>query len=238
MNRNENKSSFGIFGLLVCAAWLTACSGPPITSSLSGEPVCADYELGATRTKMQGSLRFPVMLTIKDGSTPILKTMILGRRNEQDQQTRILLTDSNDKYTVEFAQCENERAPRPVTGRTEAKESARYECGSSVVYSSGTLETKKGDLASHALAFVAPPKAECWISDAPAQAKAGESDAGAPQDAGAEAGAGEADAGEADAGELADAGESGDAGSTADAGGEDAGKAADDTKKKKDGAKP
>lgn len=233
------------------ALWLAGCSGPPVTTPISGEPVCPDYELGATRTKMQGGLRYPVMLTIRDGSTTILKSMILGRRSEQDQPTRILLTDSNDKYDIEWAQCENERAPRPVTGRSEQKEASRFECGSAAVYANGMLATKKGDLSTHALAFAAPPKPECWMSDvAPPVA---ESDAGAPAgaDAGDMADAGEAaaDAGDAadagaDAGEGADAGSSGDAGSveaaTADAGSVDAGakKKAGDEKKTKTEAKP
>lgn len=243
MKSIDTGRSFGILILLACGPWLSSCSGPPVTTSLSGEPVCPDYELGATRTKMQGGLRFPVMLTITEGSTPVLKTMILGRRSDQDQMTRILLTDSNDKYTVEFAQCENERAPRPVTGRSETKEAARYECGSASAYSTITLETKKGDLSTHALAFAAPPKPECWMTDVPAAAKADAADAGADAggaDAGQDAGEASADAGDADAGQAADAGDADagqDAGSNPDAGSaKDAGKGEDG--KKKGAAKP
>lgn len=233
MKSIDTGRSFGILILLACGPWLSSCSGPPVTTSLLGEPVCPDYELGATRTKMQGGLRFPVMLTITEGSTPVLKTMILGRRSDQDQTTRILLTDSSDKYTVEFAQCENERAPRPVTGRSETKEAARYECGSTSVYSTITLETKKGDLSTHALAFAAPPKPECWMTDIPAAAKADAGDAGVDAgdaDAGQDAGETAADAGDADAGQ--DAGSNPDAGSAKDTG------KSEDGKKKKGAAKP
>lgn len=202
----------------------SSCAGPPVPSEVTGEPVCADYEVGAVRTKMQGSLRFPVMLTILDGSTVVLKSMILGRRSEKDPVKRILLVDSNEEYEVQWAQCENERAPRPVTGGADSKEALRYECGKEEVYAKGKLETKKGDLATHALAFLPPPRAECWMSDVPTTADA---DAGAPADASApEAGALEADAGDvADAGGGTDGGtDAGEAAAT-DAGSTDAGSA-------------
>ena len=216
----------------------SSCAGPPVPSEIAGEPVCSDYEVGAVRTKMQGSLRFPVMLTVLDGSTVVLKSMILGRRNEKDPVRRILIADSDEEYTVQWAQCENERAPRPVAGGAEVKEALKYECGKEEVYATGQLITKKGDIATHALTFVAPPKLDCGMSDVPvaALADAGapdasdqdaapatDTDAGADTDAGTDAGTG-ADAGTGtgagtDAG-TGDAG-SGDAGSDkADAGGD------------------
>jgi hypothetical protein len=213
-----------------------------MTSAIEGEPVCADYEVGVTRTKMQGSLRFPVMLTIKDGDTPVMKAMILGRRAEADPHTRVVLSDSNEEYNVEWAQCENERASKPAVGGSDSKDASRYECGSAAVYSSEKLVTKKGDAASHGLKFVAPPKPECWMSDAAAAgpADAGAPEAGAPEDAGAQAAGEDAgapvdDAG-ADAGDAAAAPVEAPADAGADAG-DKAKKGAADEKKKKAGAK-
>jgi hypothetical protein len=191
----------------------SGCAGPPVPSDIAGEPVCSDYEVGAVRTKMQGSLRFPVMITIMDGSTLVMKTMVLGRRSEKDPVKRILLIDSDEEYTVNWSQCENERAPRPVTGGADVKEALKYECGNDAVYSTGQLVTKKGDLSTHALTFVPPPKSECWVSDVPEAA-----DAGAPADASAP------DAGDNDAGGDMDGGmDGGPEGSGASSGTGDAG---------------
>jgi hypothetical protein len=228
----------------------SGCAGPPIPSDVAGEPVCSDYEVGAVRTQMQGSLRFPVMLSILDGSTVVMKTMILGRRSEKDPVKRILLIDSDEEYEVKWSQCENERAPRPVSGGADVKEALRYECGNDAVYATGQLVTKKGDISTHALTFVPPPKGECWMSDvpqaaladagAPADASAPDPDAGdmdaggdgGPEGGGASSDAGTGDAGTGDAGsDKADAG-AGDAGSDkADAGGDGG------AKKKKPAAK-
>jgi hypothetical protein len=189
----------------------SGCAGPPVPSDIAGEPVCSDYEVGAVRTQMQGSLRFPVMLSILDGSTVVMKTMILGRRSEKDPVKRILLIDSDEEYEVKWSQCENERAPRPVSGGADVKEALKYECGNDAVYATGQLVTKKGDISTHGLTFVPPPKAECWMSDVPQAALA---DAGAPADASAP------DAGDMDAG--GDGGPEG-SGASSDAGTGDAG---------------
>lgn len=222
---------------LVLAA--ASCSGPPISSSVDGEPVCADYEIGALRRKMQGSLRYPIMLTILDGSTPVLKAMVLGRRAEGDPHTRVVLSDATEEYTVQWAQCENERASRPADGSAgTSKEAASYECGDAKVYATEKLTTRKGDPRSHVVKFMAPPKAECWTSDVPIETPdAGAPDA-SPQASGDDASAG--DAGDTDAG-AEDAGTDAaavDAGGAADAGGADAGSdAGADAKKKKSAGK-
>jgi hypothetical protein len=126
---------------------------------------------------MRGGLRQPVALTISDGKNPILRATVLGLRNEKDTPTRILLPDDNGEYTVEWAQCENERAPKPAAATPQAKPkstaspmkepAAEYECGKATVYKTETLKTKKGDLSSHALTFPPPPKAECWQPETP-----------------------------------------------------------------------
>lgn len=227
---------------------LAACAGPPITSPIEGEPVCADFEVGTARTKMIGGLRFPVQLTIKRGSDVAFKTTLAGLRNQGDLATRVLLSDDDDTLTLEWAQCENERAPKPIeaVGR-EQKGIAKYECGKAEVYKTEQLATKKGDPKSHAITFVAPPNPACWQSTTPPpepadagapDAAAESADAGAPADpdAGAGAAAADADGGANDAG-ATDAGST-DAGPT-DAGATDAGaKGADAKGADKDAAKP
>lgn len=207
---------------------MAACAGPAIPTPIDGEPICKDFEVGAAHTKMSGSLQYPVQIQIKNGSTLVFKTILTGRRSEQDQPTRILLSDDNDTYTVEWSQCENERAARALesVGR-ETKGQAKYECGKSEVYKTEQLTTKKGDKASHALSFAAPPKTTCWQSTAVAEPPdAGAPDAAADSDAGSDAGvaaetpdagAGDASAGDAGSTSGADAGAAGDGG-TPDAG--------------------
>jgi hypothetical protein len=227
-----------LIALALALAPSAGCAGPPVPAPIKGEPVCPDYEIGATKTKMQGSLRYPVMLTILDGSTVMNTTMILGRRTEKDPPVRTLLSDSDEEYTVQWAQCENERAPRPVAGGADTKEALRYECGKAEVYATVKLQTRKGDLSTHELAFAPPPKTECWMSDVPAPAAA---DAGAPDadtlatDAGTEPDAAPSDAGA----EIADAAAS-DAAAPSDAGAEpkDAGSDAGAKKKKKPATPP
>jgi hypothetical protein len=122
---------------------------------------------------------------------------------------------------VEWAQCNNPRAPRTVTeaaqsakAREKAKdkdnEGTAYECGEVSVYKTETLESKKGDRASHVITFVPPPNAACWEGDAlpthPAANAGAAPDAGGPaaaEDAGAAAAA---DAGAVDAGAVRDGG--------------------------------
>lgn len=209
-----------------------ACAGPPFTTPIDGEPICSDFEVGAARTKMNGGLRFPVQLLVKQGSNVVFKTTILGRRNEKELSARILLADTDEKYSVEWVQCENERAPKPVevTGR-DVKGAARYECGDkSEPYHKEELVTKKGDPKSHALSFRAPPNPACLQgTTAAAEAPdAGAPDAAAAPPESADAGADlDASAAATDGGDVGDAGadaaaaDGGDAGATGDA---DAGK--------------
>ena len=194
-----------------------------MVTPIEGEPVCPDFEVGAAHTKMTGGLRFPVQVTIKDGNNVVFKTTLLGRRLEKDAATRVLVTDDDATLSVEWAQCENERAPRAVeAGARDAKTVAKYECGKAETYKTDPLVTKRGDAKSHALTFQTPPNAACWqgtppVVEAPdagapdaapasGDADAG-ADAGAEADAGADAGASSTDAGAGDAG--ADGGKTG-----------------------------
>ncbi|MGK3963526.1 hypothetical protein WMF38_04970 [Sorangium sp. So ce118] len=145
-----------------------ACGGPLTPSPIEGEPICADFEIGATRAPMRGSLRFPVTLTVLDGKNPITRTTLTGRRSKDDPASRVLLADEDAEYELEWAQCENQRAPRARTLARDTKDTAEYACGNATVYKTDKLVTRKGDAASRTVHFVAPPKPECWESELPA----------------------------------------------------------------------
>ncbi|WP_437627116.1 hypothetical protein [Sorangium sp. So ce1151] len=145
-----------------------ACGGPLTPSPIEGEPVCADFEIGGTHAPMRGSLRFPVTLTVRDGKNPITRTTLTGRRSNDDPASRVLLADEDAEYELEWAQCENQRAPRARTLTRDTKDAAEYACGSATVYKTDKLVTRKGDAASRTVRFAAPPKSECWESELPA----------------------------------------------------------------------
>lgn len=210
--------TLGVIAVLPLA--LAACAGPAKTTAIEGEPVCPDFEVGAAHTKMNGSLRFPVFLSIKSGSQLVFKTTIMGRRTEASPNSRILLADDNETFTVEWAQCENERAPVPLeaVGRG-TKDPAKYECGKSTVYKTEELVTKKGDPKTHVLTFQPPPNGACLQTVAPSEAP----DAGAP-DAAADASSESADGGgDPDGGATGAAADGG----SADGGSPDGGPASD-----------
>ena len=178
---------------LAAIALGAACAGPPIPAPIEGLPICADFDLG--HTKMEGTLRRPVRLRLLDGKEQVSKIMIFGARRAEDIKPRTFVADTNAEYNVEWAQCENERAPRSVqelareTGKAKDKlreSETAYECGDATVYKTEKLVTKKGDAGSHKLTFAAPPKPECWAGDvkpaapAPAPAPSATPDAGAP----------------------------------------------------------
>ncbi|WP_438030078.1 hypothetical protein [Sorangium sp. So ce233] len=162
MNLRPGARALALLSLLTAA-----CGGPPTPSPIEGEPVCPDFEIGATRAPMRGSLRFPVTLTVLDGDDPITRTTITGRRSSDDPATRILLADDDAEYEIQWAQCENQRAPRARTLSRDTKDTAEYACGNAAVYKTDKLVTRKGDAASRTVRFAAPPKPECWESELP-----------------------------------------------------------------------
>ncbi len=153
------------YALLVAASSL-GCSGRPVPAPIADEPVCSDVEIGPTHTKMRGGLRFPVRVTVREGSTVVMKTLLTGLRAPNDPATRVLLPDANTTISVEWSQCENERAPRPAEAKPSKpgpRDETVYECGNAATYKTDTVETKKGQAAT--LTFRAPPIGECFRSD-------------------------------------------------------------------------
>ncbi|HVK64788.1 MAG TPA: hypothetical protein VM694_09945, partial [Polyangium sp.] len=140
----RSRSAFAFAALL--AGSLTACSNSQVTSSVTGEPVCADFALGGATNKMRGGLRQPVRVTVFDDDEQVARVLLLGKRTEGDAGVRIVLADTNTEYKVEWAQCANERASVPLrAGKTPERELTSYECGEAKVYKTDPLVTKKGD---------------------------------------------------------------------------------------------
>ncbi len=192
---NRPRRLFALPALSALALAL-GCAGPRIPAPIEGLPVCPDFSVG--HTKMAGSLRFPVRLRVLDGKTLLFKTVISGLRHPDDPRPQSYIADDNASYTVEWAQCNNPRAPRAVTeiqaaapkGRDKVRESetSNYECGEGTVYKAdAVLATRKGDKASHVITFLPPPNPACWVDEAgpPPAVAAAPVDAGAaPVDAG------------------------------------------------------
>ncbi|MGK3994186.1 hypothetical protein [Sorangium sp. So ce1024] len=194
----------GARALALLCLTLAACGGPPTPSPIEGEPICPDFEIGATRAPMRGSLRYPVTLTVLDDGDPIARATITGRRTGESPATRILLADDDAEYEIQWAQCENQRAPRARTLAHETRDTAEYACGNATVYKTDKLVTRKGDAASRTVHFAAPPKPECWESEVPA-AEPPPAPPPAPEQPPADAGADAEPAAAPDAG-AADAG--------------------------------
>lgn len=218
---------------LSSVASVFGCSGPPVPSAITGEPLCTDYSIGVGGAKLRGGLRLPVRVTILDDKDPVTKVLVFGKHSESDPNPRLVLPDKNAEYKVEWSQCVNEHATAPANA-TKAKSlrtdsTAAYDCGEATVYKTATLVTKKGDPASHALVFEAPPKPECWTDTKPDEvADAGAPDAATPTTDIADAGSADA---EVTDGAVADA-------EAPDAGVSDASSAGDAAPAKKSADKP
>ena len=186
-------------GLLVLVLGL-GCAGSPIAAPLEGEPVCPDFKEGSVL--MAGGMRYPVRVRVLDGKNVLFKTILPGLRTAGDRKPSTFIVDDNAEYTVEWGQCENERAPheaalaareRRARGKMREDEGAGYECGEAKIYKTEKLATKKHDPASHVLHYAPPPNPVCWTSEVPAPAPTAAPatpppalDAGAPSpDAGA-----------------------------------------------------
>ena len=158
--------------LIASAALAMGCAGPPIPAPIEGEPVCADIEIGAAHSKMIGGLTHPVRLRILEGKNVMMKMILSGKRLPADPAAHTLLPDDNAEYVLEWAQCSNERAPRPISSASKSrgaagKDTTAFDCGEATVYKTDKLVTKKHDAASHVFAVPPPPKTDCWVGEAP-----------------------------------------------------------------------
>ncbi len=136
---------------------------------------------------MKGGLRKPVKVTVLDGSSVIWERVLLGRRSDDSPKAKAVVLDTDDTFTVQWAQCANVRAPRPVVTDTQRAGGSGYECGEAEVYLRQELHVKKGAPASRVVKFAAPPEPACWADSLPPQAEADAAAAPPPGDAAAEA---------------------------------------------------
>ena len=158
-----------LVGSVVVFLLALGCTANKIPAPVDGEPLCPDFELGASHTKMKGGLRKPIRVTVLDGHDPVSTRVLLGRRTADDAPAKLSIENRNETYDIEWAQCENERAPRPVKGESAGnpRDTAAYGCGEAKAYSTSKHTIKRGEQASFVIQFVAPPTAECWNDSVP-----------------------------------------------------------------------
>jgi hypothetical protein len=162
----------------LCLALCWGCTSARTTATIDGEPLCADFELGAARTPFKGALKNPVKVTVLDGKTVVSERVVLGKRHDSDPNAIVVVQDTNETYTIRFAQCENAFAAQPVAAtankpRDNKDEPKRqddrtaYECGDSKVYKEIQLEVKRGKKETRVIPWQPPPDAECLTSRVP-----------------------------------------------------------------------
>ncbi|NUP04630.1 MAG: hypothetical protein HOW73_01045 [Polyangiaceae bacterium] len=150
---------------LITSGLVAGCEGPSMPSLVKGEPTCKDSKQAGQTIK--GSLKKPVRLRILKGEDAVATVMLYGIPESESHPTRFLLPDSNETYTLEWAQCKSERAPtsfdpRDKTAQHQQSTGNNFECKDVDVYQKGEHATKKGDASSHEIPFVEPPTPDCW----------------------------------------------------------------------------
>ncbi len=166
----------------LCVVVFSACSASRVAAPIEGEPVCANFEVGAAHTKFKGALKFPVKVTVLDGSSVVSERIVLGKRKAEDPPAKLVVEDTDETYTIHWAQCANQFAPRRVNqkrGRINDN-LTQYDCGDAKVYKEHKLEVRAGDVQSRRLKWLAPPNGECLISRVPPSASASASASAAP----------------------------------------------------------
>ena len=160
--------------LLAALGLLAACSSQRVTAPVTGEPVCADFELGAARTPFKGALEFPVKVAIYEGDDVVTERLILGKRKASDKSSKLVVTEEDEQYDLVWSQCSNPFAPRRATkkrGRT-TESTTSTQCGEAKEYKRIKLKVKEGDVKSRTIAYLAPPKPACLKDIVPAQTTA------------------------------------------------------------------
>jgi hypothetical protein len=166
--RPEAVRSFVGTGTLVLAALCGACTSPSVAGEIKNEPICADFDLGGA-AKMKGSLRKPVQVTILEDDDTKWQRVLFGKRSADDKASVFSVEDDDEKYTVRWAQCANEFAPKPVDDQGRTTDAAvNYTCGEATPYTDAPFEVKEGDAASRVIEWAEPPDARCWAADTPA----------------------------------------------------------------------
>ena len=154
--------------LVLLLALAPGCTNPSVAGEIKGEPVCPDFELGAARTKMKGSLKKPVQISVLEDDEVRWERVLLGKRTAEDADPKFVVEDGNETYNIRWAQCPNVFAPQRVDLKMRPEDiSSSYGCGEAVTYHEQQLEVRKGDPSSRVLEWVAPPEPACWTSAVP-----------------------------------------------------------------------
>jgi hypothetical protein len=149
---------------VVASALEVGCSSPSAPALVKDEIVCPGFEHGGQ--KMRGGLKQPVRLRVMDEDEVVATVMLFGVPDDK-HPTRFLLPDKEQEYNLEFAQCQNVRAPQPEEAAKGASKGAvQFVCNDPAVYTTVKHTTIKGDAASKEIVFPAPPVADCWQAGA------------------------------------------------------------------------
>jgi hypothetical protein len=171
------RSVLALSILALTAALGAGCSSPSAPALVKEETVCPSFEQGGQ--KMRGGLKKPVRLRVLEGEDVVATVMLYGVPDER-HPTRFKLPDKDEEYSLEFAQCTNERAPHPEETKSEAKGSSAYVCNEPAVYQTLKHSTKRGEASSMELPFPAPPDVTCWRGTSAAPAASAASASAAP----------------------------------------------------------
>ncbi len=146
-----------------------ACTAARVSAPIDGEPVCADFLLGASKAPFKGALKRPVKVTVLDGSSVVSERVVLGKRIADEPSSLLVVEDDDEKYVVRFAQCENAFAPQPAGSARDGRQveaRTHYTCGSATMYKEIELVVVAGDVKSRAIPWQAPPQPECYATSA------------------------------------------------------------------------
>lgn len=154
------------FSAVVLLGLVVGCASPSVTGDVQGEPICADFELGSTKTRMKGALRHPVKATIMEDDEARWERILLGKRSGADPDSKFVVPDTDEEYVVRWAQCENVFAPKRTDEGVDpnAKRGGGYACGEATPYKDVELKIEGGNPASRVMQWQAPPISECWTS--------------------------------------------------------------------------
>jgi len=156
--------------LLLCAMATSTlgCTAQSVTGEINGEPVCVDFAVGKGGAMMKGSLQYPVQVGIIEDDEPRWQRVLLGQRSKDNDKSKFVIPDSNETYTVRFAQCSNAFAPRPVDDDTRSTDvRGTYHCGEAKVYKEVSLEIREEDASSRVINWETPPEPACWTTKTP-----------------------------------------------------------------------
>ncbi len=134
------------------------CGGTTVPYTFEGEPVCADFAINGGEL-LRGGLKRPLHVAFKSGSEVVARVVLVGLRTPGEGATPILLPDADAEYEVEWAECENERAPG-VASKNKPFDT-KFECGAFKPYGSSKLTTKKGET-KRTIPVTAPEQIGCW----------------------------------------------------------------------------